>query len=41
MACFAKKGTVSSPDFESERYADEYRELALAMIEKKAADEPS
>jgi DNA end-binding protein Ku len=26
---------MSSPDFEPERYADEYRERALAMIEKK------
>jgi DNA end-binding protein Ku len=27
---------MSSADFEPERYADEYRERALAMIEKKA-----
>ena len=26
---------MSSEDFEPERYADEYRERALAMIEKK------
>ena len=26
---------MSSADFEPERYADEYRERALAMIEKK------
>src|SRR4030095_4852391 len=26
---------MSSPDFEPERYADEYRERALAMIEQK------
>jgi non-homologous end joining protein Ku len=26
---------MSSVDFEPERYADEYRERALAMIEKK------
>jgi len=26
---------MSSPDFEPDRYADEYRERALAMIEKK------
>ena len=26
---------MSSPNFEPERYADEYRERALAMIEKK------
>ena len=27
---------MSSEDFEPERYADEYRERALAMIEPKA-----
>jgi non-homologous end joining protein Ku len=27
---------MSSADFEPERYADEYRERALAMIEKKS-----
>ena len=26
---------MSAPDFEPERYADEYRERALAMIDKK------
>ena len=26
---------MSSPDFEPDRYADEYRERALTMIEKK------
>ena len=30
---------MSSPDFEPDRYADEYRERALAMIEKKVKDQ--
>ena len=30
---------MSSADFQPERYADEYRERALAMIEKKVEGE--
>ena len=32
---------MSSADFEPERYADEYRERALAMIEKKVEGQKS